>query len=165
MIEIPRITAPTPRLQYNMLEVDFYEIPEEFKSLPQWVNWKFEPREQGGKPTKILYSPLTGKRAKSTDPDTWATFKEARVAYERGGYSGVGYVFSDDDRMVGIDLDKCRDSLTGRVEPWAAEILTMFDETYCEISPSGTGFKIWAFGAIPGPRRRTGKIELYENGR
>jgi putative DNA primase/helicase len=62
------------------------------RGLDQWVCWRLEERD--GKPSKIPYSPLTGKRASSTNPATWASYSEAVAAYKEGDYDGIGFVFT-----------------------------------------------------------------------
>ena len=42
----------------------------------------------------------------------------------------------------GIDLDCCIDPATGEIEPWAVEIIERLG-SYTEVSPSGTGLKIF----------------------
>src|SRR5215210_1727094 len=64
----------------------------DIRNLRQWLCWRAEERD--GKPTKIPYSPLTGERAKSTDPRTWASYEEAVQAYKKHGYSGLGFAFT-----------------------------------------------------------------------
>ena len=87
-------------------------IPEELAERNQWVCWRYDERD--GKLTKVPYTPDPGARrtlmrASSTDPATWATFSEAVDACGASeGYYGVGFVFSDDDPYVGIDIDNCR---------------------------------------------------------
>jgi primase-polymerase (primpol)-like protein len=73
-------------------------------------------------------------------------------------------VFSKDDDLCGVDLDKCRDPDTGRLKLWAWRILKHL-RSYGEISPSGTGVKLFLRGTIPGSRRREGNVELYDCGR
>jgi hypothetical protein len=41
---------------------------EGIRDLKQWVCWRTEERDS--KPTKVPYSPLTGRRADSTDSKT-----------------------------------------------------------------------------------------------
>src|SRR5829696_9214011 len=116
------------------------DIPEQLSERPQWVRWCCELRE--GKPTKVPYVPGTARRASSTDLMTWATFSEARAAYEAGkpmAFKGLGFVFCSADPFVGIDLDDCRDPNSGEISPWAQEIVNSVQEGYAEISPSGHG--------------------------
>ena len=65
------------------------------RDLRQWLCWRIEERD--GKPTKVPYSPLTGEKASSTDPETWASYSEAVEACREQGYGGIGFVFSKDD--------------------------------------------------------------------
>ena len=60
------------------------------------------------------------------------------------GAAGVGVVFSqiDNDFLCGIDLDSCRDKATEDIAPWAQEIIDRL-ASYTEVSPSGTGVKIF----------------------
>ena len=89
-------------------------------------------------------------------------------AYKRGGWDGIGFVLSPtaggEDRLVGVDLDKCRDPQTGAVEPWAAEIVRTLN-TYTEVSPSGRGLRLFLLGRLPAKGRKRGLYENYESGR
>jgi archaellum biogenesis ATPase FlaH len=87
------------------------------------------------------------------------------------GEPKIGFVFSASDSFIGIDLDGCRDKETGRVEPWALEIVLTFG-TYAEVSPSGTGIKL--FGKTTKKWEHRNKkpmggdhvgIEVYQAGR
>lgn len=129
------------------------------RGLNQWVVWRLEKRD--GKPTKVPYSPLTGRRADSTDPKTWAGYREAVKAAREKDYDGLGFVFTADDPYVGVDLDGCRDPATGEVEGWAREIIEELG-SYAEISPSGTGVHVILEGELPPGRNRKGNIELYD---
>jgi hypothetical protein len=55
------------------------------------------------------------------------------------------------------------------IKPWARGLIERFYDTYMEISPSGTGVKIWARGSIPenipGVQVGDGQIEMYDHGR
>jgi hypothetical protein len=113
----------------------------------RWVLWSWKERPQG--PTKVPMQ-RSGAPASSTDPSTWATLHELEGAK---GFSGVGIMLTGDG-LGGIDLDHCRDPVTGAVDPWAAEIIADFG-SYAEVSPSGTGVKILALGApekLPGSK-------------
>jgi putative DNA primase/helicase len=137
-------------------------IPQELKDSSSWVIWKEETRD--GKPTKVPYNPRTGKKAAPNNPSTWGTYDEAQSAVKAYGVNGLGFVFSESDAFTGIDLDKCRDSETGEMEPWVKEIISQLN-SYTEISPSGTGVHILIKGQLPYGSRRKGKIEMYDTGR
>src|SRR5215217_2815765 len=132
------------------------------KDVRQWLVWRLEERD--GKPTKVPYSPLTGKKASTTDPEAWASYSEAVEAYREHGYGGIGLVFSEDDPFCGVDLDGCLNPETGEIEGWAQEIIEELD-SYTEVSPSGRGVHVLVRGELPPGRNRKGRIEMYDRGR
>ncbi len=132
------------------------------RDLRQWVCWRSE--ERNGKPTKVPYSPTTGARARSGDPETWGTLIEAREVVREKDYDGIGFVFTATDSFCGIDLDACLNPQTGEVEPWALELVEELS-SYTEISPSGTGLHIIVRAKLPEGGNRKGRIELYDRGR
>ncbi|WP_117595436.1 phage NrS-1 polymerase family protein [Haloprofundus halophilus] len=137
-------------------------IPEELAERPQWVCWRQEKRD--GKKTKIPVVPGVGSFASSTDPETWADFQTACEYLEHGRADGIGFVFTEEDPIVGVDLDDCRDPETGDTDGDAQDIITRLD-SYTEISPSGTGYHVLIQGALPEGRNRRGKIECYDTAR
>ncbi len=143
-------------------KIEVENIPPELKALPQWLCWKLEERD--GKPTKIPYNPRIGSKAQSVNPATWGSFEEAVKAVSRLKCSGVGFVFTDADPYVGVDLDKCFDPETGSIEPWAKKWIDHF-KSYTEITPSGKGFHIIVKGALPPGGNRRGPLEVYSRGR
>jgi hypothetical protein len=113
-------------------------------SVPQWVAWRNEERD--GKTTKVPYfSP--GMRAEANNPSTWLTH-DAAVALAQiiingtGGGVGIELGPCGECWIIGVDLDACRDPATGVIEPWAMEVIERFG-TYGEVSPSGTGVKLF----------------------
>ncbi len=137
-------------------------FPDDLIRRPQWVNWKLEQR--GERMTKVPYQP-NGRKADSTNPATWSDFQSVKLACARDDtFTGIGFVFTKEDPYVGIDLDKCRDPVSGVVEPWATAIINRFD-TYAELSPSGKGFHIIGRGKLPTKGRKKDHIEMYESGR
>jgi hypothetical protein len=137
-------------------------IPAMLISRRQWVAWRVD--ERNGKPTKIPINAATGAPAATNRSNTWASFDEACRRWETDGLAGVGYVFSPDDGLTGVDLDKCRDPETGDIEQWAKEIVTELD-SYTEISPSKRGLHILLAGKLPNGERRKDRIEMYDRGR
>jgi hypothetical protein len=159
-LALPDDRRPTkPRTAPPVLDA----IPQELRALPNWVVWLYEYRD--GDWTKVPYDPRTGAKARSNDPSTWASFDEA--VRHAGRYDGIGFQFGDSG-LVGIDLDDCRDQKTGELTRFAQRIVSRF-ETYGEVSPSGTGVKLFVRGTWPdgGKQRRIdgNKIEVYPRGR
>jgi len=122
-------------------------IPADLKALRRWAPWKAIWNEERGKWDKVPYRP-EGYGLSSMQPERWVSFDEAVRAFDAGGgkYSGVGLVLTGMTDVVGIDLDRC--VTDGQIAPWAQEIIDSVD-SYTELSPSGTGLRILARGAIP----------------
>lgn len=137
-------------------------IPEALTARPQWVCWG--ERERDGKQTKVPLDPQTNSYASVTDSGTWTTFEGALEAAEADDVAGVGFVFTDDDSFVGVDLDGCRDPETGKPESWARELIEGLD-SFSEVSPSGTGYHVYVRGSLPRGGNRSGGIECYETAR
>ena len=74
--------------------------------------------------------------------------------------TGEDYVLS------GIDLDNQRDPVSGELDERAQQIL-LAAESYAEVSPSGTGIKIFGIGDIGTDKRLncTAGLEIYSGGR
>jgi len=92
---------------------------------------------------KVPINPHTREFAKSNDPETWGTLADAESVKRK---DGVAIMFAPvgNRRIVGVDLDTCRDLKSGAIEPWAKEVIDAWD-SYAEVSPSGTGVKIYAY--------------------
>lgn len=138
-------------------------IPTELKRFAQWLVWRVVVRD--GKPSKVPFNARTGRFGKTNDPATWCDFETAMEAYRTGKYDGVGFAFAAGDGLFGVDIDHVIDPPTGAVEPWALEILETFRSTYIEVSPSGTGLRIFAKGkpercGKAGPENR---LEIYDH--
>jgi putative DNA primase/helicase len=111
-------------------------------SRQMWVGWRQEKRD--GRPTKVPYDPRTGRRAESDNATTWASREEAEswTTKERGDGVGIMLCAVDGAHLCGIDLDTCRDKDTGDIASCAQEIIDRF-ASYTEVSPSGTGVKVF----------------------
>ncbi len=131
-------------------------IPEELHGYQQWVFWRLVGQK------KPPFSAYTGKLAYVNDPNTWSSFQRAHTALEYYGGTGLGFVLTPSDPYVGIDLDDVREP-TGRLIGWAAQLVNEC-ASYTEISPSGTGVKLFVRGTFSQTIRMPmdgGKIEVY----
>ncbi|MEO8593494.1 MAG: hypothetical protein ABI759_09235 [Candidatus Solibacter sp.] len=156
---ISTLVAPLP-----IVDGDLSTIPAilELAERRQWVVWRGEDRD--GNATKVPYDPGSGWHASVTDPTTWSEYDSATAACRDGDFSGIGFVLTTSDPYVALDLDHCRNPQSGTVETWAQDIVDLMD-SYTEVSPSGAGLRIFVRGVIPGPRRRSGQIEMYADAR
>ena len=144
----------------------YENIPAELRALPQWVCFRdVSPDSPEYARSKGPIDPHVTDRAKNasvSDPATWTTFEEAVSACETGGFGGVGFVLTEDDPYLCIDLDHVIDG--GEVDPEALGIVEAVG-SYTELSPSGTGLHVWCRATKPGQRSRAGIVEMYESGR
>ena len=169
--EEPDRTAP-PRPE--SLSPDYDMVPDALREYDQWVCWEqqiIENKDGTKRWTKVPIDVNGDGFASSTDPETWVSFGEA-VEYDKREWSatdGIGIVVTEYDPLVGIDIDDCRDAETGILDESVQELL-MDVETYAEVSPSGTGIRIFAFGEkvadgnqgdLPGEAH----VEMYDTGR
>lgn len=144
----------TIRQDFNSAE-QFKNIPPELVQLPQWITRK----------GKIPFNPVSGMAAKAGEPSTWGSFSQAFGAYAKGGYDGIGFEFHNNN-IVGVDLDHVLDPKTGTLREDARRVVDELD-SYTEISPSGTGLHIIAFGRLPVKGRKHSELgfEMYQAAR
>ena len=134
-------------------------VPSELRELNNWCLWKYE--DVGAKkPTKVPYS-IKGDLANVNNSSTWASFEECCLVFDRGGYSGIGFVFSDEQNYSFIDLDDTEGDKVAQERQ--IKVFKEFD-SYSEVSPSGKGLHIIVKGKIPQGRRRS-HIEIYSSQR
>lgn len=154
-------------------EVKLDGLPPELAEIPRWVTWKWEWRDgsegKSGKYTKPLMDPKSGKYAEANNPKTWATFPEAMHAYRTNkSFDGIGFVFTDEDDIMGIDIDGCINP-DGTLTAVGQQAVEHFGTSYCEISPSGTGLKFIIRGNLPcekeGRKNTNLDVEAYQSGR
>ncbi len=140
-----------------MLDITISHIPQELQHLNQWLIWRAETRSGSSKPTKVPYqSNAPSYGASTTSPATWSTLSEAVLSAQLNDASGIGFVFTESDPYIGIDVDK---------PEMVDEVLGMFN-SYAERSVSGRGVHIIVKGKIPrGFNRQDIGVECYTKGR
>lgn len=104
---------------------------EDLKKQKNFICWNYD--EEKGKVPKSYKNIATGTNEEYSK--TWCTYEEAKTAKEKYGFDGIGFVIPKD--YFGIDIDKrnFEDTTT-------KDILSNFDSTYVEKSPSGKGLHI-----------------------
>ena len=136
------------------MQIEIRNIPEELRQLKQWVihNKDKVPFTKGG-------------TASSTDPSTWLSFGDAVNLLSSYDEFGLGFVFSEEDPYVGIDLDKCLITQPPRHD--VARIAdTLWAYAYHEKSPSGNGLHYFVKGGLNNIEwTNTKHIEVYDRGR
>ena len=133
-------------------------IPEALKSAKKWILHDEKKQPFSGKA-------FNNRIINPTDAREWTSYGEALQKLENTDFAGLGFVLSDDDNIICIDLDGCINE-NGDISDFAAAIVSSFSDTYIEISRSGRGLHIFCFGDIPRSFRNDGvKLEIYKNKR
>ncbi|WP_407325585.1 phage/plasmid primase, P4 family [Lactobacillus johnsonii] len=153
-----------------MPKFNYQNIPQELRNLKQWGLFELKWVEARKKNTKIPINPYDGSAGKSNDPNTWSDFDTAmRALNDIERADGLAFYFANG--YVGLDIDH----IDSNLEDWRAgdndpnnlvnKFQDLTDNTYMEVSQSGTGIHAIFKGKIPGKRRRKGNYEMYQTGR
>ena len=132
-------------------------IPSELKSLNQWVCARDD--------SKVPFQARLEMAASSTNPGSWSDFLTAYNAVElQHYYDYMGFVFSESDGLVGIDIDRGFDD-----DRFISDLgwdIVSHCKSYTEVSRSGRGFHILLRGTLPisGSNNFNG-VEIYSSGR
>lgn len=113
------------------------KFPAELRAIRQWMVYRLVPKAEGG----------FDKRPIETGwPDSRVAFDAAYARAARASDLRLGFHFTADNDIGGVDLDCCRFP-DGAIADWARPVLDRFiGRSYMEISPSRTGIKIIARG-------------------
>jgi putative DNA primase/helicase len=154
---------------------DLSNLPAALERLTaeqRWLVWRWELRgkksDEEAQWTKPPYMARFPKKHAMTDnPETWGPYADAVAAVAAGDADGIGYALLGSD-LGAIDLDKCRNPMTGEVAQWAEELHVEADGAYHEVTVSGRGTRI--LGTANGPSRQRrfnlndgAGIELFRN--
>jgi AAA domain len=119
---------------------------------PQWAIWRLTwDGTRWSKPPFQARDPQ--RHASSSDPSTWVDYPTAVAAAAKHG-DGVSFVLTPDDELAAADIDHVRDPNTAAIKEWAQRLLDQAGHTYTEISPSGTGLRIWGTAVGPPVNRK-----------
>lgn len=116
------------------------QCPEPLRHLPNWLIWRFEGGNGGGKPRKVPHYAGGGRRkGVQGGPDDRArlvTFDAALAAARRKGFDGVGIAILEDCGFDAIDFDDVVQN------PAHFQLVSsLLAGTYAEFSPSGNGVR------------------------
>jgi Protein of unknown function (DUF3987)/Primase C terminal 2 (PriCT-2) len=123
---------------------DIAKLPAALKPLTKqkrWVVWRWT--WSGAKWDKPPYrSNNPQKKAATNNPKTWSSYAEAVKAVKYGKADGIGYVLTD-SKIAAADLDDCRDPVSQKLTPWAAQMVAEAQAAgiYVETTVSGTGLR------------------------
>jgi len=160
------VSAKSDKFDTGYLQPVIGNIPPQLKGWKQWVFWRGVKHDEADKkPTKIPFN-ATGA-AKSNDRSTWLPFVAMQTWMQRK-MDGIAFVLSDDDPFSMIDLDGCIED--EKISEFARKVIEYFD-SYTEISPSGTGVRIFVEGKVdsaikhPKVNDKTLPLEIYSRSR
>ena len=115
------------------------------------------------------FSYKTGAAANPHHVDSWTDWATAHtVAQTWGAGFGIGFVLTAAAKRAVIDIDRCRDPLTGKLSEMALFIISLLPGAYVEVSVSGTGIHIWFSysGEMPAHAMKVAGIgEFYHDDR
>lgn len=131
----------------------FISVPDDLRKVNRWICHN---------KNKAPISVKTGQIANAYESSNWATFEDARKYYisNYGDVAGIGFVFSDEDDVIGIDLDHCLDENGNPINEIVKKIIEM-NESYIERSFSGTGLHIFTRGILAHPCKIDTEKSLY----
>lgn len=132
-------------------------IPSEMRALRQWVVCT--------ETDKCPYQ-TNGLRASVNDPTTWTSYDEAVECIESGKFTYIGFVLSETDGIIGIDID-CGVDPNGLLNEYACEVISKIN-SYTELSKNKRGVHIFVKGDISrqgiiAPKEHCG--EIYKSGK
>ncbi len=173
VVNIDRPISPSPGAFFPD------QIPAELLRLDHWIPWQWRWHVGRGEWAKVplrlsrtsvhglCADPNSLPAGDNTDPSIWwpfSTIDDYIRVIHTDAVVRPGFAMGSGCGLVPLDLDKCRDPLSGTIEPWAVDIVARMD-SYTEISPSNRGLRIWTAGVKNHPRCRKGQLEIYSHGR
>jgi len=132
-------------------QTDLAKLPRALAPLierPQWAIWRWTEQHNGRwqKPPFLALQPE--RHASTKDPSTWTNYSAALAAVQAGHGDGISYILTEADPFAAIDLDHCRDVSTNSINVWAQNFLDCGRHSYSEVTPSGSGCRIWVEAVI-----------------
>lgn len=132
-------------------------IPTELRTPPLWVPYDNVPdaKHPEKKPRKqpwLKWRTADDRKAFRT-LDYWLSKGRPFAGVQRWVDPAEGFTY--------VDIDRVRNPETGDVEEWAQTLIGELN-TYCEISPSGKGFRVVARAKLPRDYHKDpDQIEIY----
>lgn len=138
---------------------DWYNIPYELRSLPQWMVASAD--------SKAPISAKTGHAASKTDPRNWVSFEDAVLFASQRGMR-IGFCPHEANDLVVVDFDYKQNPKV-KYDPELVEMKKGFYRSimhgYIERSKSGTGYHAVVRGQFPrGINIQKAGLEIYGHG-
>lgn len=136
-------------MQSNGTSSAFNTIPQILRQLARWIHWDVA-KTKNGKPTKR-------PQGSTLDPSNRLRFAEALRMEERrnrgASPGGLGIEMTGGIKLevetgryawlLAFDMDGCRCPVTHALTNWAEAMVDHFSRSYTEVTPSGTGLRLW----------------------
>lgn len=138
-------------------------IPTDLKNCKGWLVWKITAiNPTTGKFNKIPIYPNSrknrhGEQGSSEDLANLGTWEEAYAAFSSDkSLAGIGFALLPSFGIVALDVDHCVSD--GKVRK---DVGLLTSNTYCEISPSGTGIRAFWQGVASDGKNHDKGYELF----
>lgn len=119
---------------------------EQLRAHDHWLCWGNRTVDTAGKANKQPFPFGHTVTADPTNPALWASYEDCVHWRDVHNFRGLGFAFSLEVGIVGIDFDHC--VTDGVIQPEVLKIITHLD-SYTEYSPSGTGIHVLIYGVKP----------------
>jgi putative DNA primase/helicase len=130
--ELPASVPPAAAKSYA-------ELPDTLKTRDNWVCFRYE-TIKGKKQKRPWSSDCTA--AKSNTPSTWSSFKDAvhALSIPVRKFDGISFMLLGTP-YIGFDFDGVVKD--GVLDRYVVKILRVMGDPYAEVSPSGTGLRVF----------------------
>lgn len=142
----------------TVLQVTLVNIPDLLSKADQWVGWRIGSLKPNGKYDKIPVNRHL-RDCNANQKSNWMPFDIAVIQYKRHLFDGLGFALSGDPflpadgkdfYLIGIDMDRC---VTGNhligytLSDDVVSVWEQLNKPYLEISPSGTGVRMFVLSS------------------
>lgn len=158
-----------------MIQQALSKVPNELKSLPCWLTWKFVPKE-GSKPEKKPNVPpgLWDNKKLYCFDNVLKEYERCQRTDNKSRADGIGFAFLSSSDIVGIDIDNIPDEEL-KNNPAILSLLNIGKSSYIERSVSRKGFHLMGtcsnkslllslfrqYNKGTGAKSPDGKLEMY----
>jgi predicted P-loop ATPase len=158
------VLTPKPPTS-EWLQTEIAGVPADLRHVSRWLLWTIDGNDQ--KVPRSAFRP--DRDCDANKAKNWASFDEVVRVISTRPQLRLGFALGGRESgatIAGVDLDHCRNPLTGEIESWAREIITLLN-SYTEVSPSRTGVKIFVSGDLPEDsiQGKVFKLEIYDRKR
>ena len=164
--------APSRKFAQGLANIE-KNVPAELKAIPTWCCYRTQWNEEKGKKDKFIISPIDGKWTSTKEPGKWVTFEAAMKYARENNCEGLSILLDKKYGITCIDLDKCIEIETGKLNERASKLVETLSGTYIERSTSGNGLHIFVKDDIlkngtynmTSVDKNKGDLEVYDDKR